>query len=207
MIKNKHKFILASASPRRRELLDAAGIPHSQHPANIDEVKMEHESPTEYSMRNARSKATAIYGKLPLPAESEIIIAADTIVVQGAEVFGKPLSTEQAGLMLRRLSGKSHQVITAVSLLKRHVDEGRLCDAEIHSFATITDVEFKHLKTEEIQRYIIEAKVMDKAGAYAAQGNGGYIIKSIKGSYTNVIGLPMVELMEALVTVFGIEIY
>jgi len=180
-------IVLASASPRRVELLQSAGIPVSVQPSGIAEVLLSEETPEEHAMRLARDKARDV-AKL---GKGRYFIGADTIVVSEDEIMGKPRDAADAERMLRKLSGKVHQVITGFSVIDR------ISNAEITAAAK-TLVYFKELRDDEIRTYIASGCPFDKAGAYAIQGDAAHMVRKIEGSYTNVVGLPLCEVVEAL---------
>lgn len=180
-------IILASASPRRVELLHSAGITFEVRPGEIDETYLDGEAPEAHVLRLAGEKARAVAAR----AAGRFFIGADTIVVSQGEVMGKPRDAADAERMLGKLSGTSHEVITGFSVFDR--ETGR----EIAE-AVKTLVYFKPLRTDEIQAYIATGCPFDKAGAYAIQGNAACMIRRIEGSYTNVVGLPLCEVVEAL---------
>jgi len=190
--------VLASASPRRREFLHQLGylfevvIPETEEMARPDEGAME------YVLRNAGEKAQEVAARV---ASNSIVIAADTVVVLRGRIMEKPLSESEAAKMLRALSGQVHQVITGLSVC----GPDRRGKESIHSIAVSTDVEFKELSDEEIAAYIRSGEPMDKAGAYAIQGGAAYMIRQIRGSYTNVVGLPLTELVGLLADEFGVK--
>ena len=177
-------LILASASPRRAELLSAAGIPFEVRPAHIDEALRAGEDARTYASRVAVDKARAIAGQ----ANGRSVLAADTVVVIDGLVLGKPVDSDDAKRMLRLLSGRSHEVITAVALMspRRGQSDGAI-DARIES----TVVEFAPLDTAEIDWYVATGEPADKAGSYAVQGLASRFVTRIEGSYSNVVGLPM----------------
>ena len=180
-------IILASASPRRTELMSLAGIPFSVVPADICEDVLAGESPSDHVMRLSREKADAVAAS----TAGRFFIGADTIVVLDDRIMGKPADGGEAFRMLTDLSGRSHEVITAFTIFDKV--------SMIHlSRCVRTEVTFKELSEHEIRSYIATGCPMDKAGAYAMQGGAVHFIRSICGSYTNVIGLPMTELYEAL---------
>ena len=183
-------IILASASPRRSELMELAGIPFSVVPAHINEEVLPGEQPTEHVMRLSREKAQAAAAK----TGGRLFIGADTVVVLDGRIMGKPVDEQDAYGMLSALSGRTHEVITGFSLFDR---ESGVC----LSRSVQTEVLFRRLGEEEIRQYIATGCPMDKAGAYAIQGRAVHFVRSIQGSYTNVIGLPMAELYELLQTV------
>ncbi len=187
-------LVLASGSPRRRELLSTIGLEFKILPVPIDERRLDGESPQEFASRLAKEKAFASLNEHRIP--NSIYLAADTIVVLGNTVLGKPADSSDAMRMLGMLSGNTHTVITAVAIvgLDDENNQGRL----LESFAVHTQVEFKKLSEAEMSWYVSTGEPHDKAGAYAAQGVGAMLIKSVSGSYTNVIGLPLAETVEAL---------
>jgi len=177
-------LILASASPRRAELLSAAGIPFEVRPAHIDEALRAGEDARTYASRVAVDKARAIAGQ----ANGRSVLAADTVVVIDGLVLGKPVDSDDAKRMLRVLSGRSHEVITAVALMStRRGQSDAAVDARIES----TVVEFAPLDTAEIDWYVATGEPADKAGSYAVQGLASRFVTRIEGSYSNVVGLPM----------------
>jgi septum formation protein len=174
--------VLASASPRRRELLNLIGIPHDVRPANVDETMRPREAPRRHAERLAREKASAIAVRDP----NLITIGADTVVVINRKVLGKPADAEDAARMLGMLSGREHTVITAVA-----VSRGR----ELRSAIEEVRVKVRRLSDEEIEAYIATGEPMDKAGAYGIQGFGATIVERIEGDYFSVMGLPLVRLV------------
>jgi len=179
------RVVLASASPRRRQLLDLIGIEHEVRPANIDESMRPRENPRRHAERLAREKATAIAKRDP----DLITIAADTIVVVNRKVLGKPKDAEDAARMLSLLSGREHVVTTAVA-----VSRGR----KLRSAVEEVRVKFRRLRDDEIEAYIATGEPMDKAGAYGIQGFGATIVERIEGDYFAVMGLPIVRLVGLL---------
>jgi septum formation protein len=176
------RVVLASASPRRRELLRLIGIPHEIMPADIDETFLEGEEPRAHALRLAREKAATIAQRAPGTA----VIGSDTIVVVDGEVLGKPGDEDEAATMLRRLSGRSHVVITAVAVI---------WDGRVASSAEEVDVTFRALDEREIWSYIDTREPMDKAGAYGIQGYGATIVARIDGDYFAVMGLALNRLV------------
>jgi septum formation protein len=191
----KDQIVLASASPRRQDLLKAAGLQFEVLVPNIHEERQPGESPEAYVHRNSRLKNIAVASIVQQSSayKSPLIISADTIVVLGNDVLEKPVDVSDAERMLARLSAKTHYVITGVCI-------SRAGDLASNAFSTNvrTEVEFKKLSEAEIIRYVATGEPMDKAGAYAAQGVASYLIRRIVGSYTNVIGLPVAEVLDAL---------
>lgn len=176
---------LASASPRRRQLLDLIGVPHVVTPADIDETPHAGELPGDYVVRLAREKADAIWARhQDLP-----VFAADTTVVVDGEILGKPESAEDARSMLGKLSGRGHFVHTGIALRTRHGIEDML---------STTEVEFAELTDDMIEAYWQSGEPQGKAGAYAIQGLGAVFVSDIAGSYTGVMGLPLFETAELL---------
>ncbi len=175
-------LILASQSPRRRELLQQLGLSFRVAVADIDESLKAGEQPSDYVTRMAIEKVSAIAAELgrPLP-----ILGADTSVVVDEVVLGKPGDPQQAAAMLSRLSGRSHWVLSAVAVMP--------CSGETCCLLNITEVNFRELDRAEIDAYIDTGEPMDKAGAYGIQGLAASFISSIKGSYSGVMGLPLFE--------------
>jgi septum formation protein len=184
----KTKIILASQSPRRRYLLERAGLRFAVIPSRLDETSVTASSPDAYVRDLAVAKAMDIGQKYP----ASWVIGADTVVVAEDRVLGKPATTAQARDMLRQLSGRMHQVLTGYCICRRS-DERMFADT------VRTDVLFKTLTDEEIEWYIQTGEPFDKAGAYAIQGIGTFLVKRINGSYTNVVGLPVCEVLEFLI--------
>lgn len=177
---------LASASPRRRQLLDLIGVPHVVTPADIDETPSSNEPADRYVLRLARSKAEAVWkAHRNLP-----VLGADTTVVLGEEILGKPESEADALAMLGKLSGRTHLVHTGIAL---RAPDGR----EFVSISS-TQVQFAHLGAEQMQAYWASGEPQGKAGAYAIQGLGAVFVSHISGSYTGVMGLPLYETAEML---------
>jgi septum formation protein len=182
------KLILASTSSRRREILHDAGFSFIVVPSAVDETPFSGESPTDHVQRLADAKAELVAARTTGPA---IVLAADTVVTLEGRIFGKPRSTDDARHMLEKLSGRTHSVLTGVTLI-------RLPDAARRSFVEITLVHFSLLSPEEITRYLATEEPHDKAGAYAIQGRAGRYIPRIEGCYFNVVGLPLAHVALAL---------
>ena len=187
------QIILASASPRRKELLDQIRVQYKVYPVDIDETPLPDELPLDYVQRLAAEKSAAC--KVQLNTELPVL-AADTAVILGRVILGKPKDQADAEAMLTQLSGKTHQVYSAVSLRWRE-----------HSQAvSITEVTFRRLTEREILNYWHTGEPVDKAGGYAIQGMGGVFVESIKGSFSGVVGLPLFETAE-LLSKQGIEFF
>ncbi len=181
-------MILASQSPRRIELMQEAGYTFDVVPADIDESPLPNETPLELVERLASAKAQLV--ARTVAQMDEVVIAADTIVAIDGEKLGKPADEAEATSMLKRLSGCSHQVATGVCIVKGE---------EMRSFTTISEVTFFDLTDEEIEAYVASGEPMDKAGAYGIQGKGGrMLVRSIKGDFYNVVGLPIARLKRAI---------
>ncbi len=183
-MKLKQPLVLASASPRRRELLATLGLDFSIVVPEIDETPKPDEKPRAFAERLAAEKA----GAVDVPG---IIIAADTIVVQDETILGKPTDEQHACEMLRSLSGVAHEVVTGVCVKSSE---------RTVVFSVGTQVAFRAVKEAEIAAYVATGESMDKAGAYAIQGGAAHMVRRIDGSYTNVVGLPLCELYEALIS-------
>jgi len=192
-------LVLASASPRRQELLRRAGISFTVQPADIDETPHEAESPRGCAERLAREKALAVAGTRP----HDCVLGADTVVAVNNIILGKPEDAADAARMLRLLAGRTHQVITGVCLVGRAVcseappkPTGE--DRELRTASETTLVTMCDLSDDEIREYVATGEPMDKAGAYAIQGMASRWIPRIEGDYSNVVGLPMVLVCELL---------
>ncbi|GEA62344.1 Maf family protein [Vibrio comitans] len=186
-----HKsLILASASPRRRELLSQLGYKFTILISDIEEVRAEGETPDQYVQRLAESKAETVLQQARSESSANpIVIGSDTIVTQGERVFEKPSSLQESLDMLGQLSNAKHQVMTAVCV----------CDAEkSETIICITDVWFKPLSRQEIEDYWLTGEPCDKAGSYGIQGIGGKFVTRIEGSYHAVVGLPLFETEQLL---------
>ncbi|OGP86895.1 MAG: septum formation protein Maf [Deltaproteobacteria bacterium RBG_16_48_10] len=181
------RLILASKSPRRYELLKQVGLDFDVIPSRIEEDYIKGESPRKHVLRLAEAKALDVGNQHP----DRWVVAADTIVYIDHSILGKPKSREEAKKMLRRLSGKEHRVLTGFSV---HHIEKRKGDRE----AVQTAVKVKRLTQDEMEWYVQTGEPFDKAGGYAVQGVGSFMIESIKGSYTNAVGLPICELIQML---------
>lgn len=187
------QLVLASQSPRRRELLMQLGVPFLQQPADVPEAPQPGEPAHDYARRIALAKARrgAELAGLRLP-----VLGADTDVVVDGEILGKPRSPAHALEMLARLSGRSHEVCSAVAIVHRGREAVRL---------SVTEVQFGEIGAGQAQAYCASGEPLDKAGAYAIQGRGAAFVRSIRGSYSGVVGLPLYETAE-LLREFGIEV-
>lgn len=193
-MQNNKKLILASASPRRSELLRAAGIDFTVRVADIDESVLLGELPANYVSRLSREKAQAV------AQVGELVLGADTTVVVNGEIAGKPVDAEDARRMLRLLSGQWHEVLTGVSLVN-----GNQNFEQVLSEVAVTRVKFANLSDSEIEWYIATGEAMDKAGAYGIQGYASRFVESIEGSYSNVVGLP-VQMVYRMIADCGLQI-
>lgn len=178
------QLILASASPRRRELLGLFGIPFVIRAADIDETMDPSLPPEQEVARVSRCKALAVPRQ-----EDDVVIAADTIVVCEGRVLGKPHSPREAEEMLTLLSGRDHQVMTGCTIA---------AGEQVQTFTEITDLHFRPLEPEEIRRYVESGEPMDKAGAYGIQGGAALFCRRMEGDYYNVMGLPVCRLWQQL---------
>lgn len=179
------RVILASSSPRRRDLLELVGIQHEVRPADIDETVLPGEVPAPHAERLARSKALTIAAK----EQSALVIGSDTIVVVDGKILGKPNDAADAHRMLRMLSGREHTVVTAVAAA---------LDGQVVSAVEQVLVTFRSLSDAEIADYIATGEPMDKAGAYGIQGFGATIIRKVDGDFFAVMGLSLVTLVDLL---------
>ncbi|MDP3937850.1 MAG: Maf family protein [Deltaproteobacteria bacterium] len=193
------RLVLASRSPRRKELLEQAGLHPEIVAAEVDETPRPGESPRRYVRRLAVEKARGA-GSILRGAGPALVLGADTAVVLDGELLGKPADRADARRMLQQLSGRVHQVLTGFALLS--IDgpgesaRGRLAPASPAVVATT--VEFKTLREDEIEAYLFTGEPFDKAGGYAIQGAGAFMVRRIRGSHSNVIGLPVCEVVESL---------
>lgn len=180
-------IVLASASPRRAELVRQLGIPFAVHPSNVPESPAAGENGTAFARRAAREKAMAVAAQ----RRGDWVLGADTVVLIDGEILGKPADADDARGMLERLSGREHRVVTGFVLLR---PDGTVAD----EIAVETVVEFRPVSPAEIDSYVATGEPQDKAGAYAIQGGAASFVHRVRGSYTNVIGLPMDELRISL---------
>lgn len=186
------RLILASASPRRRALLEAAGIPCDVAPPAVEENADPALPARALALHNARLKAFDVAGQYP----GAVVLGADTLVSLDGEALGKPADAAEARAMLRRLSGRTHEVHTGVCLV-------RLDPRRVVEFAEVTHVRFRPLSDAAIEDYLRKVPALDKAGAYAAQEHGSLIIERLEGSFSNVVGLPIRRTRAALQRHFG----
>jgi septum formation protein len=180
-------LILASASPRRAELLKLLQVRFRILPGTVEEVAHEHLSPLEVCQLNAHRKARAVAKQIP----DALVLGADTLVFLDSEIFGKPRHLADARRMLRKLQGRTHQVVTGVCLMHLRAHRERI-------FAVSTEVLFHPLDEKQIRDYLARIHPLDKAGAYAIQESGEMIVSEISGSYSNVVGLPVERLKAEL---------
>ena len=181
------KLILASASPRRAEILRNAGLTFDIFPVGVDEALLSDERADDYVRRLAKEKARSALGRVGRDAPPALVIGADTTVVAGGHILGKPASEEDARRMLRLLSAQTHEVLTGLSVIHSR-------DARSDSDVETTRVSFAHLSESEIEEYLASGEPFDKAGAYGIQGFGGRYVTRIEGCYFNVMGLPLSRL-------------
>jgi septum formation protein len=188
-------IILASSSPRRRELLNQAGIPHTVVPGGVDESSVElFGTPGQKAEQLAYAKAKDVAERVG----TGLVLGADTIVVVDGEIFGKPADAEDARSMLQSLSGREHYVITGIALIDT-------ASGNVKISHETTKVKFSILSDDEIQAYIDTGEPVDKAGAYAVQGRGALLVESLSGCYSNVVGLPLNRLSKMLKE-FGLKV-
>lgn len=187
LFRNLRTLILASASPRRSELLKSIGLRFEMIPSGVEETTIPGDSPDSAVKRWASEKALAVSRLQP----QSWVLGADTVVVLEGTIFGKPESPQEAAYTLRRLSGKTHRVVTGICLMHHDLHFARFRAVE-------TQVEFRSLTQDEIEAYVGTGEPLDKAGAYGVQGMGACLVRSIEGSYTNVVGLPLCEIVEWL---------
>jgi len=183
-------LVLASASPRRREILAGAGVRFEVVPADIDESAQPGEAPEALAERLAREKALAVARRLG-PEPGRLVLGSDTIVVLEGDVLGKPRDARHAEVLLGRLAGRTHRVVTGVAV-------ARTGDLALRSLTVASRVTMHAAAPEAIRRYVATGEPLDKAGAYAFQGEGRRFVASVEGSETNVIGLPLEETLALL---------
>jgi septum formation protein len=207
MFRNLEPLVLASRSPRRNNLLLSAGVAFTVHPSGVDEPAPSDGgpgagSPAKTAEECARLKVRSVSALYP----GAWVLGADTIVVVEGRIFGKPADEAEAIRMLEILSGRTHEVITGICLVGP-AGEGAKSgwDAAGLTAAVVTRVRFKHLSRAEIEAYARSGEPMDKAGAYGIQDGGAFLVRSVEGSYTNVVGLPLCEVIEWLSDAHVIE--
>ncbi len=188
-----NSLVLGSASPRRADLLRQIGLSFDVISSDIHETLLPGEDPSTYCKRIANDKARDVASR----CEGRVIIGADTVVVIDGGILGKPADESEAGYMLEKLSGRTHTVITGVSVLER-------LTGECETFSVTSHVTFRTMDPEEIDRYVATGEPIGKAGAYAIQGKAAVFVRSISGSYSNIMGLPLYETALAL-SRFGIR--
>jgi septum formation protein len=188
-INDENALVLASESTRRIDILRTLGVSFAIMPPGIEEHRRPSESPKDYVLRMAYEKAQKVGGLFP----EKWVIGADTIVVHKGKVLGKPKTEDDASAMLKRLRASWHKVFTGYCILN-------VSRQIVYQDVAETKVFIKDLTDEEIEKYVGTSEPFDKAGSYAVQGKGGYMVKEIKGSFTNVVGLPICEITEALLS-------
>lgn len=191
------KIVLASASPRRSELLSQVGIEFEIIPSNIPEEPLDGETPAEHVMRLASQKASEVAGRV---GTGKWVIGSDTVVIIDGEILEKPDDHMDAIAMLKKLSGREHKVITGYSIINSSSGE------EVKR-AVETAVKFKKLTDNEIEGYVHSGEPMDKAGAYAIQGLGSFMVEGIVGSYSNVVGLPVCQIVNDLEALGAVKLF
>jgi len=191
-------IVLASASPRRRELLERLGVSFAVVPSDVPEQETPGETPDEHVLRLSKNKALEVAGRAEV--SGRWFVGSDTIVLRDRSILGKPTSVEEAAVMLRSLSGRWHQVLSGYAVHDRKT-------GNTVAGVVSTRVHFKELTETEIAGYIATGEPMDKAGAYAIQGIGVFMVLGIEGSYTNVVGLPLCELVEVLERLGAVRLF
>lgn len=192
-----NNIVLASASPRRSELLSQVGIEFEVIPSNIPEEPLDGETPSEHVIRLAFQKASEVAGRV---GPGKWVIGSDTVVIIDDEILGKPEDEVDARRMLKKLSGREHTVITGYSIIN---SSGK---KDIKK-SVATTVKFKTLTDGEIRGYVDSGESMDKAGAYAIQGLGSFMVEGIVGSYSNVVGLPVCQIVNDLETLGAVKLF
>lgn len=193
------KFILASASPRRKEILEAAGLDFDIFVSDADEESVPRDVPPKLYVQELALLKAAAAAKTVLKSKQSLIISADTIVTLDGEILGKPSDTDNAKEMLRMLSARTHEVYTGYCIM-------RISDGKTVCNSVCTQVKFKELTDDTIDSYIATGEPMDKAGAYGIQGRGSVLADSISGDYFNVVGLPVSALSDTLKNEFETDI-
>jgi septum formation protein len=188
----RHPLLLGSASPRRKELLEQLGLSFALRPSHVDEPDPRGgEAPEAYARALAERKTAAVVERARAEAEAGFVLGADTIVVIDDTILNKPLGDDDGRRMLRLLQGRSHHVITAVSVRGVHEPSGR-------TIAVRSTVTFRALDERALAAYVASGEGRDKAGSYAIQGLGAAVVRAVEGSYTNVVGLPLAETVDLL---------
>ncbi|MFO7178944.1 MAG: nucleoside triphosphate pyrophosphatase [Pseudomonadota bacterium] len=195
MISAETPLVLGSASPRRRDILESLRIPFRVVPADVAEHVRAGEPPTEYLERVVRDKLTAVAARVPSTGIAGVLVA-DTIVVLDEQILGKPADVNEAVHLLTRLVGRTHTVYTRYAISSGEQPAHILCARTVQSQVTL-----RAASAAEVRRYAESGEGLDKAGAYAAQGLGAFLVQRIEGSYANVVGLPACELVEDLLRV------
>ena len=191
-------LVLASASPRRRELLAQIGLQVVVVPADVDETVFPAETPHDHVVRLSTAKALAVAGRSDIAGR--FFLGSDTVVVRDATILGKPADALDAAAMLKSLSGRAHEVVSGYAVHDRA--SGRTVSGKV-----VTKVWFKELTAGEIAGYIASGEPFDKAGAYAIQGLGAFMVPRIEGSYPNVVGLPLCEVIAALEELGAVNLF
>jgi len=189
------RIILGSSSPRRQDLLSRVGLKFEIVKPETEEIRREGESAKDYVERNALEKGQWVCERVD---KDDVVISSDTVVVLGERILEKPKSHSDAAEMLNLLSNDTHTVISGVCIKQGSKEV---------IFSCTTEVTLKKLSEREIEKYIATGEPMDKAGSYAAQGIGSYMVKNIKGSYANVVGLPIAEVVEILESDFQVSLW
>ena len=190
-LQQHRSLVLASGSPRRRDILEQLGVKFRVEVSGIDESMLAGEKPAEHVQRLAREKGLEVRDRLQGAADRPCVLSADTIVLLDDVVYGKPKDDDDAQRMLRKLSGRMHHVLTGLALCDA---AGSFSDVSLHT----TEVNFRALDEATVRGYVASGEARDKAGAYAIQGLGTGLVRAISGSYTNVVGMPAVETLELL---------
>ena len=190
-------IVLASASPRRSELLSQVGITFEVIPSHIPEEPLDGETPAEHVTRLASQKASEVAGRV---GADKWVIGSDTVVIVDGEILEKPVDESDAMFMLKKLSGREHKVITGYAIINSS-------GGEETKRAVETAVKFKELTDSEIEGYVDSGEPMDKAGAYAIQGLGSFMVEGIVGSYSNVVGLPVCQIVNDLEEVGAVRLF
>ena len=190
-LSQQRSLVLASGSPRRRDILEQLGVQFRVDVSGIDESLLPGETPRDHVQRLARDKGLAVRARLQNVADKPCVLSADTIVLLDDVVYGKPADDDDALRMLSKLSGRTHHVLTGLALCDA---AGSFNEVAVHT----TAVTFRELPEATLRGYVASGEARDKAGAYAIQGLGTGLVRAISGSYTNVVGMPAVETLELL---------